>query len=1001
MRPFEHVIPVHDFVQLPHPTANLRFRQLGCFRQSLRDPVDVVRIDDDGSGQLLGSTGEFAQNEYPVTPHATRHIFFCHEIHAVPQWRDQHHVRCDVEGDQLFKRHRAVKIGDGSPTRLPELPVDSPDQLLDVHAKLLVRRDVLSARHGKLHEGESPLTDRVALQEPRHRFETKIDALGVVEPIDTQDDGSSVTQLVPQSCGSCLHFWGPGHPFEFLRIDGNRRRLQMNIAIVPPEIPLAPGFRSSEPASCPSEIVCALARLKGQDIGSEQPLDDLATPRQAGKQLDGWKGNVQIEADRGVGNDHPEHRGDELELIVLDPGDVAGLERLSRHFGISLIDVHVRAPGVSVEFRSHYCIVVERPQGSVAETQIEPFELFLAERHWALLDAFMGERLGSEVCDAWPPDPRSVDLSQDRGERSHQPAGTGIPRLSVPGNRQPIGHHYDALDWSLLGSGRPDTNGDWPGPGAEKEVAERMAEHPWWQTAVTYQIYPRSFLDSTESGMGDLVGIRRKVPYLADVLGIDAVWLSPFYPSPQADFGYDVSDYTGVDPQYGTLADFDRLTEELHEHGLKLIVDFVPNHSSDQHPWFLESRSSRDNPKRDWYTWRDPGPDGGPPNNWLSAFGGVAWEFDDRTGQFYLHKFLKEQPDLNWRNPEVKASMFDALRFWMDRGVDGFRIDVAHYLMKDPELADNPLTDGAIQAHKSLGDYDTQLHINDKGHRDIHGVYRDMRTLFDEYPNRYSVGEIHIFDWPEWATYYGSDLDELHQPFNFALLNDAGNAQTLRASVDALEAVLPEGAWPNYVLGNHDEARLASRYGDAGARRAAMLLLTLRGNPTLYYGDEVGMLEAEIPPDLAQDPWGIRVPGLGRDGCRTPMQWTPDGGFSDADRTWLPMGPELAQRNVATQLEDPSSLFMLYQRLLRFRKTSNVLQVGEYHPVDQHDPAVFAYARMHDDSTLFVALNFSERVVAVESDGFAASKLVLSTDPSRLGVELPLTLQPGEGVLLA
>ena len=331
----------------------------------------------------------------------------------------------------------------------------------------------------------------------------------------------------------------------------------------------------------------------------------------------------------------------------------------------------------------------------------------------------------------------------------------------------------------------------------------------WWQTGVVYQIYPRSFLDTSGNGIGDLAGVTDKLDYISDVLGVDAIWLSPFFPSPMADFGYDVSDYTDVNPLFGDLEIFDRLVREAHNRGLKVIIDIVPNHSSDQHAWFLESRSSRDNPKRDWYVWRDAKPDGSPPNNWLSVFGGPAWEWDEHTGQYYLHSFLKEQPDLDWRNPEVKAAMLDVFRFWLERGVDGFRIDVAQRLMKDPLERDNPLNEaGTLYSHKPMGDYDSQVHLYDVTHEDIHGVFKEIRAVLDAYSTerpRYSVGEIHEYDFTRWARYYGENLDELHMPFNFALLNVAWDARAVREVVDALEAALPEGAWPNYVLGNHDE----------------------------------------------------------------------------------------------------------------------------------------------------------------------------------------------------
>ncbi|MGD2105625.1 MAG: alpha-amylase family glycosyl hydrolase, partial [Anaerolineae bacterium] len=337
-----------------------------------------------------------------------------------------------------------------------------------------------------------------------------------------------------------------------------------------------------------------------------------------------------------------------------------------------------------------------------------------------------------------------------------------------------------------------------------------------------YQIYPRSFKDTTGNGVGDLWGVIEKLDYVSDLLGVDAIWLSPFYPSPQADFGYDVADYTDVDPLYGKLDTFDELVREAHRRDVKVIIDLVPNHTSDRHPWFIESRSARDNPKRDWYIWADPRPDGSPPNNWLSVFGGSAWEWDEASKQYYLHSFLKEQPDLNWRNPEVKDAMFDVVRFWLERDVDGFRVDVAHYIMKDPQLRDNPVDPRAAKSiHRSLGDYDSQFHAHDHGHPDVHAVYRELRQVLDSYSQerpRVSLGEIHIFDWEEWASYYGESLDELHMPFNFGLLGAGWDAQSVRDVVESVEAVLLAQAWPNYVLGNHDEPRLATRHGRDEAR---------------------------------------------------------------------------------------------------------------------------------------------------------------------------------------
>src|SRR5258708_26745486 len=360
----------------------------------------------------------------------------------------------------------------------------------------------------------------------------------------------------------------------------------------------------------------------------------------------------------------------------------------------------------------------------------------------------------------------------------------------------------------------------------------------WWKRGVVYQIYPRSYKDSNADGIGDLAGIIEKLDYVSDVLGVDAIWLSPIYPSPMADFGYDVSNYTDIDPIFGDLATFDKLVEQAHKRNVKIIIDYVPNHTSDQHPWFVEARSSRTKPRGDWYVWADGKP-GAPPNNWLSIFGGGAWQFDENTGQHYLHSFLKEQPDLNWRNPDVKAAMLDALRFWLERGVDGFRLDVAHFIMKDPAMRDlppNPNLEPGFTSAK--GEYDSLLHIYDVGHEDVHGVFREIRQLLDSYSAnqpRFAVGEIHVFDWKKWASYYGEKLDELHMPFNFALIRAPWKPAVAREVIDAVDAAVPEEWWPNYVLGNHDEHRVSSRIGAAQARACIMLLLTLRATPTLYY----------------------------------------------------------------------------------------------------------------------------------------------------------------------
>jgi alpha-glucosidase len=436
---------------------------------------------------------------------------------------------------------------------------------------------------------------------------------------------------------------------------------------------------------------------------------------------------------------------------------------------------------------------------------------------------------------------------------------------------------------------------------------------------------------------------------------------------------------------------------------MKLIIDYVINHTSEQHPWFVESRSSRKDPRRDWYVWRDPGQDGSPPNNWQSVFGGSAWEWDEHTGQYYLHTFLKEQPDLNWRNPEVEAAMFDVLRFWMDRGVDGFRIDAAHMIMKDPDLCDNPPN----PEHTGPPDsYEAYLHIHDKAHPDIHPVFGRLRAVLDEYSAespRMAVAEIHIFDWPEWATYYGSALDEIHMPFNFGLVFCPWTSGDIRAVVEGVEAALPTGAWPNYVLGNHDEPRLVSRIGAEQARVAMMLLLTLRGTPTMYYGDEIGMHDVPIPRGKEHDPAGFGRPGKGRDPERTPMQWTagPTGGFCPSDvQPWLPVASDVASINVETERQDGRSMLSLTTQLLRRRRASPALELGTYCPHESAEGTI-VYTRELDGERWLVALNVTGSRQRVTLPGFTPVS-VLSTHLDRDTVERldPLDLRPNEGCLI-
>ena len=485
----------------------------------------------------------------------------------------------------------------------------------------------------------------------------------------------------------------------------------------------------------------------------------------------------------------------------------------------------------------------------------------------------------------------------------------------------------------------------------------------WWQTGVVYEIYPRSFADTNADGIGDLAGISSRLDYLA-WLGIDAIWIAPFYPSPMADFGYDVSDYTDVDPLFGTMADFDELVREAHARGIRVVIDYVPNHTSDQHPWFRESRASRESPKRDWYYWRDPRPGEELPNNWISMFAGPAWELDEATGQYYLHTFLKEQPDLNWRNADARAAMFDAARFWLDRGVDGFRIDVAPMVMKDPELRDNPPNANWDPTHR-MGTWTQQLHLHDHAHPDMHPLYRDFRRLLDSYEgDRVSIGELHHPEFARWAAYYGEQQDEIHVPFNFHLLHAPWTSDGVRAAVEGVEGVLPAGAYANWVLNNHDQPRSASphRAGRAQARVGMLLLLALRGTPTLYYGEEIGMVDVPVATEDSHDPLERREPGRGRDPERSPMQWDagPNAGFCPAGvRPWLPLARDATEVNVAAQAEDPDSLLTLTRRLLRLRREHPLLSGGGFEAFGPTPDGTFAFRRTGADGRLAVVLNLT------------------------------------------
>ena len=532
---------------------------------------------------------------------------------------------------------------------------------------------------------------------------------------------------------------------------------------------------------------------------------------------------------------------------------------------------------------------------------------------------------------------------------------------------------------------------------ADDSVTEDRA---WWQRGVIYQVYPRSFQDTNGDGVGDLRGITSRLGYLA-WLGVDAVWISPIYPSPMADFGYDISNYKDIHPVFGTLKDFDALVTEAHRLGLKVILDFVPNHTSDEHPWFVESRSSQKNPKHDWYIWCDPAPDGGPPNNWISVFGGSSWRFDRQVGQYYYHAHLKEQPDLNWRNPEVREAMLDVMRFWLERAVDGFRVDPLRRLFKDSELRDDPPNPDWRPWHNP---YDALLPIYTTDRPEVHGAISEMQRLLDSYGGRVMVGELYL-PIERLIAYYGENLSGVHLPSNMHLVSTPWNAREIAALIDRYEAALPPGAWPNWVLGNHDRPRIASRVGVEQAHVAAMLLLTLRGTPTIYYGDEIRMHDVPILPERVQDP-AENVPGLGlgRDPGRTPMQWdeSPNAGFCPEDiEPWLPVAEDHTRVNVSAQAEDPHSMLNLYHCLLGLRRSEPALSVGSYAPVAVEGD-LLAYQREHQGKNFLVVLNLGHQpLIFKPRDGKVWNRVELSTSLDRDGEEVrgSVRLRGDEGLI--
>ena len=527
-------------------------------------------------------------------------------------------------------------------------------------------------------------------------------------------------------------------------------------------------------------------------------------------------------------------------------------------------------------------------------------------------------------------------------------------------------------------------------------------KYEWWQHGIIYEVYLRSFKDSDGDGIGDLKGVVEKLDYL-EWLGINAIWITPFYPSPMKDLGYDISDYRGTDPVFGTMDDFDKLLAAVHQKNMKLIIDLVPNHSSDQHEWFKESKSSKDNPKRDWYLWKDAKPDGSEPNNWLSVLGGSAWQWDEITGQYYYHAFLKEQPDLNLRNKDALQAQLDVMRFWLDKGVDGFRIDVMWHLIKDKLWRNNPANPDYTD---DKPDVEKRMQIYSSDQPGVHEIIKQMRKLTDEYDEKVIIGEIYLAI-ERVVNYYGDDCDGAHLPSNFELIFLVPwEADKVGIAIDKYEASLPEKCWPNYVLGNHDKKRLISRIGDAQAKIAAMLLLTLRGTPTIYYGDELGMQHTKIPENEQQDPQGLLMPGknLSRDPQRTPMQWddTAFAGFS-TKKSWLRVNEDYTKNNVAAQMNDPHSLLHFYKELIALRNTSEVLQTGDYIPVGSSKSVLVYLRQKQGHHSFLILLNFTNKKQDYKSlindlDG----QVIISTENKNRNKRLSEinSLQPNEGIIV-
>ncbi|HYL16354.1 MAG TPA: alpha-glucosidase [Terriglobales bacterium] len=539
-------------------------------------------------------------------------------------------------------------------------------------------------------------------------------------------------------------------------------------------------------------------------------------------------------------------------------------------------------------------------------------------------------------------------------------------------------------------------------PAASAQKTVDAEGHQWWQHAVFYEIYPRSFADSNHDGVGDLNGITSKLDYLKQ-LGVDAIWITPCFPSPQVDFGYDVSDYENIDPMYGTLKDFDRMQAEAKKRGIRIILDFVINHTSDQHPWFVDSRSSKTSAHRNWYMWRDGRGPGQPPNNWESTFGHSAWTLDPKTNQYYYHYFYPEQPDLNWRNPAVEKAMFDVTRWWYRRGVAGFRLDAVDTLFEDPDLRDNPVLSGT----NKYGDPDMEDKYNKKL-PEVHEVLQDLRKVADEY-GAVLIGETWTDDISELKQYYGEHSNELQMPmdFMFGEVNKLSPPE-FRKQIAAVDSA---GGWPVFVISNHDIVRSYVRYGDGQhndqiAKLMAGLYLTLRGTPIMYYGEEIGMTNNDpTRKEDVKDPIGkIGWPQeKGRDGERTPMQWNdaPNAGFTTG-KPWLPVPATYTTHNVASELKDPNSILEFYKHLLALRHQNRALLDGQYIPLNQDDPNVLSYLRKYKEEAVLVVLNMSGEAQKISFDlsgqGFPSpkTKLLLTTmsQPPKDGALTGLSIEP-------